>query len=230
MRRIGVFAAICLLAACQKQDGEGAAGSANADGTEWSSIGFNTEEQRHSPLTKINDGNVDELGIAWFKDLPDMRGQEATPIVVNGKIYISTAWSKVFAYDAKTGEELWNYDPEVPGEKAVDVCCDVVNRGVAISRGKLFFATIDGRLIALDAGTGARLWETQTTDKSKPYSITGAPRVVKDMVMIGNGGAEFGVRGYITAYHVSDGSQKWRFYTVPNPEGKPDGAASDDPQ
>ena len=102
-------------------------------------------------LTQINDENVGELGIAWFKDLPDARGQEATPVMIDGKLYISTAWSKVFAYDAKTGEELWSYDPEVPGEKAVDACCDVVNRGVAINRGKLFFGTIDGRLIALDA-------------------------------------------------------------------------------
>ncbi len=110
----------------------------------------------------------------------------------------------------------------------MDACCDVVNRGAAISRGKLFFGTIDGRLIALDANTGARLWEKQTTDNSKPYTITGAPRVVKNMVIIGNGGAEFGVRGYLTAYNVSDGSQKWRFYTVPNPEGEADGAASDE--
>ena len=228
MRRIGIFAALCLLAACQKVEPEAETTSATNENTEWSNIGFDAKEQRHSPLDKINESNVGELGIAWFKDLPDARGQEATPVVVDGKMYISTAWSKVFAYDAKTGKELWSYDPEVPGEKAVDACCDVVNRGVAISRGKLFFGTIDGRLIALDANTGARLWETQTTDNSKPYTITGAPRVVKNMVIIGNGGAEFGVRGYLTAYDVGDGSQKWRFYTVPNPEGKPDGAASDE--
>ncbi|QJB70009.1 PQQ-dependent dehydrogenase, methanol/ethanol family [Parasphingorhabdus halotolerans] len=228
MRRIGIFAALCLLAACQKAEPGAETTSASNENTEWSNIGFDAKEQRHSPLDKINESNVGELGIAWFKDLPDARGQEATPVVVDGKMYISTAWSKVFAYDAKTGKELWSYDPEVPGEKAVDACCDVVNRGVAISRGKLFFGTIDGRLIALDANTGARLWETQTTDNSKPYTITGAPRVVKNMVIIGNGGAEFGVRGYLTAYDVGDGSQKWRFYTVPNPEGKPDGAASDE--
>lgn len=228
MRRFGLMIAPLLLVACQSQTA-GDEQSTDADvTTEWSNIGFDAKEQRHSPLTQINESNVGELGIAWFKDLPDARGQEATPIVVDDKLYISTAWSKVFAYDAKTGKELWSYDPEVPGEKAVDACCDVVNRGVAISRGKLFFGTIDGRLIALDANTGARLWETQTTDNSKPYTITGAPRVVKNMVIIGNGGAEFGVRGYLSAYNVSDGAMKWRFYTVPNPEGKPDGAASDE--
>ncbi len=228
MRRLGLFFATCLLAACQNQADDSSSTKAASDDVEWSNIGFNAKEQRHSPLDQIDESNVGELGIAWFKDLPDARGQEATPVVVGGKLYISTAWSKVFAYDAKTGEELWSYDPEVPGDKAVDACCDVVNRGIAISRGKLFFGTIDGRLIALDANTGARLWETQTTDNSKPYTITGAPRVVKNMVIIGNGGAEFGVRGYLTAYDVSDGSQKWRFYTVPNPEGKKDGAASDE--
>lgn len=233
MRRLGLILggllAPLLLVACESQTSETDSTIADAgSGAEWNNIGFDAKEQRHSPLDQINDSNVGELGIAWFKDLPDARGQEATPIVVDGKLYITTAWSKVFAYDAKTGEELWSYDPEVPGEKAVDACCDVVNRGVAISRGKLFFGTIDGRLIALDANTGARLWETQTTDNSKPYTITGAPRVVKNMVIIGNGGAEFGVRGYLSAYDVSDGSMKWRFYTVPNPEGKPDGAASDE--
>ncbi|MEH6758137.1 MAG: PQQ-dependent dehydrogenase, methanol/ethanol family [Parasphingorhabdus sp.] len=228
MRRLGLFFATCLLAACQNQTvNESSTATANED-AEWSNIGFDSKEQRHSPLDQINENNVGELGIVWFKDLPDARGQEATPVVVDGRLYISTAWSKIFAYDAKTGKEIWSYDPEVSGAKAVDACCDVVNRGIAISRGRIFFGTIDGRLISLDANTGARLWETQTTDNSKPYTITGAPRVVKNMVLIGNGGAEFGVRGYVTAYNISDGNEKWRFYTVPNPEGKADGAASDE--
>jgi len=217
-----------MLVACERQASEPVAAPDAAVSADWNHIGFDAKEQRFSPLDQINENNVGKLGIAWFKDLPDARGQEATPIVVDGKLYISTAWSKVFAYDAKTGKELWSYDPGVAGEKAVDACCDVVNRGVAINRGKLFFGTIDGRLIALDANTGARLWETQTTDNSKPYTITGAPRVVKNMVIIGNGGAEFGVRGYVSAYDTRGGTLKWRFYTVPNPEGKPDGAASDE--
>lgn len=225
---LGLFLAICLLSACQSQTPEADGPVAATDGSDWGNIGFDAKEQRHSPLDQINEKNVSELGIAWFKDLPDARGQEATPVVINGKMYISTAWSKVFAYDAKTGEELWNFDPKVPGEKAIDACCDVVNRGVAVSQGKLFVGTLDGRLIALDTKSGKLLWETQTTDVSKPYTITGAPRVVKNMVIIGNGGAEYGVRGYVSAYDILDGSQKWRFYTVPHPEGKADGAASDE--
>lgn len=197
------------------------------DGSNWAAIGFNYSEQRHSPLDAINADNVGELGLVWFKDLPDARGQEATPVVIDGKLYISTAWSKVFAYDAETGDELWSFDPKVPGEKAIDACCDVVNRGVAVWRGKLFVGTIDGRLIALDADSGEQLWSKQTTPTDKPYTITGAPRVVKDMVIIGNGGAEFGVRGFVSAYGVDDGELKWRFYTTPNPQGEADGAASD---
>ena len=227
MRRLGLFIATCLLAACQNQKTEQDAPVAEKD-VAWSNVAYGSKEQRHSPLDQINESNVSDLGIAWFKDLPDARGQEATPVIVDGKLFITTAWSKVFAYDAKTGKELWSYDPEVDGSKAIDACCDVVNRGVAISRGRLFFGTLDGRLIALDANTGARLWASQTTDNSKPYTITGAPRIVKNMVVIGNGGAEFGVRGYVSAYNIADGSLKWRFYTVPNPEGKPDGAASDE--
>jgi quinohemoprotein ethanol dehydrogenase len=198
------------------------------DGANWAMAGFNYNEQRHSPLTQINDGNVKELGIAWFADLPDARGQEATPVVVDGKMFVSTAWSKVFAYDAKTGKPLWNFDPKVDKARGVKACCDVVNRGVAFWKGHLFVGTIDGRLISLDAATGKTLWSAQTLDPKSNGTITGVPRVVKDLVIIGNGGAEFGARGYITAYHADTGKQAWRFYTVPNPKGEPDGAASDD--
>ncbi|NJS15405.1 MAG: PQQ-dependent dehydrogenase, methanol/ethanol family, partial [Sphingopyxis sp.] len=197
------------------------------NGDNWGAIGFSYDEQRHSPLTDINDGNVGTLGIAWFADLEDARGQEATPVVVDGKLYVSHAWSKVSAWDAATGKKLWDFDPEVPGEKAVNACCDVVNRGVAVWGDKLFVGTIDGRLIALDRLSGKEIWSEQTTDPARPYTITGAPRVVKDMVLIGNGGAEMGVRGYVSAYSADSGKLIWRFYTTPNPEKAEDGAASD---
>ncbi len=206
---------------------DGAYLASGGNGDNWAAVGYNYDEQRYSPLTQINAQNVSQLGIAWFADLPDARGQEATPVVVDGRMYVSTAWSKVYAYNAKTGEKLWSYDPEVPGETAVKACCDVVNRGVAYWKGKLYVGTLDGRLVALDALTGAQLWVTETTPANSNYTITGAPRVVKNMVLIGNGGAEFGVRGYVSAYDVNDGTLKWRFYTVPNPTGEPDGAVSD---
>lgn len=197
-------------------------------GDDWGAIGFSYDEQRFSPLTDISDKNVGELGIAWTADLEDARGQEATPVVVDGVMYVSHAWSKVSAWDAATGKPLWKFDPKVPGVRAVRACCDVVNRGVALWGDKVFVGTIDGRLIALDRKTGNELWSTQTVDADKPYTITGAPRVVKDMVLIGNGGAEFGVRGYITAYDADTGKERWRFYTAPNPTKAKDGAASDE--
>jgi PQQ-dependent dehydrogenase (methanol/ethanol family) len=195
-------------------DAERLAG-AEAEPEQWLSHGRTYGEQRFSPLAAINRQTVGRLGLAWFADLDTRRGQEATPLVADGVLYVSTAWSKVKAYDAATGRALWSYDPEVPGEWAVNACCDVVNRGVALWEGKVFVGSLDGRLIALDAATGEELWDVNTIDRAKPYTITGAPRVVKGMVLIGNGGAEFGVRGYVSAYDADTGELVWRFYTVP---------------
>ena len=193
--------------------------AADSEPGQWMSHGRTYDEQRFSPLSQIKKDNVKNLGISWFADLDTHRGQEATPIVVDGVLYVSTAWSKVKAYDAATGRQLWSYDPMVPGGWAVKACCDVVNRGVAVWDGKVFVGTVDGRLIALDAGTGKPLWDVNTIDRSKPYTITGAPRVVKGHVLIGNGGAELGVRGYVSAYDANTGKLDWRFYTVPgNPK------------
>jgi quinohemoprotein ethanol dehydrogenase len=223
--------AVLALAACNSSGSKDAGGSLDeaekaseallktgGNGDNWAGIGYSYDEQRFSPLTDINDTNVGQLGIAWFADLDDARGQEATPVVVDGTLYVSHAWSKVDAWDAATGKKLWSFDPKVPGDRAVSACCDVVNRGVAVWGDKLFVGTLDGRLIALDKKTGKELWSTQTFDTSKPYTITGAPRVVKDMVLIGNGGAEFGVRGYVTAYDADTGKERWRFYTAPQPD------------
>jgi quinohemoprotein ethanol dehydrogenase len=187
----------------------------------WMTYGRTYSEQRFSPLKRINDANVSQLGLAWFYDLDTRRGQEATPIVVDGVMYFTTAWSKVFALDAATGAVLWSYDPKVPPEWAVNACCDVVNRGVAVWGGKVFFGTLDGRLIALDAATGYPAWDKLTIDRKFRYTITGAPRVVKGKVIIGNGGAEMGVRGYVSAYDAETGEMAWRFYTVPGDPAKP---------
>lgn len=193
---------------------------ASADTENWLSYGRTYDEQRFSPLDKINTGNVKDLGLAWSADMDTARGQEATPLVIDGKIYITTAWSKAKAYDAVTGKLLWEYDPKVPGERAVSACCDVVNRGMAAWGDKLYMGTLDGRLVALDRNTGKEVWSVVTLDQSKPYTITGAPRVIDGKVIIGNGGAEMGVRGYVTAYDAESGDQIWRFYTVPDAAGK----------
>jgi quinohemoprotein ethanol dehydrogenase len=189
----------------------------NADESpgDWLSYGRNYQEDRYSPLDQITKSNVNELGLVWSINLGTTRGVEATPIVVDGIMYVTGPWSIVYAIDARKGEILWIYDPEVPkwfGEKA---CCDVVNRGVALYKGMVYVGSLDGRLIAIDAALGEAVWEIVTVDQTQAYTITGAPRVVDGKVIIGNGGAEYGVRGYVTAYDALSGEQLWRFYTVP---------------
>ena len=181
----------------------------------WMSYGRTYSEQRFSPLDKVNDQNASQLGLAWSYDLNTTRGVEATPVVVDGVMYTTSSWSIVTALDARTGAHLWTFDPQVKKEKAKHTCCDVVNRGVAVWQGQVFVGALDGRLIALDAETGKVNWEVATFDPTLPYTITGAPRVIKGKVLIGNGGAEFGVRGFLAAYDVSTGERVWRFYTVP---------------
>ena len=187
----------------------------------WLAHGRTYDEQRFSPLDQINEGNIGELTLAWTYDTGGDRGHEATPIVVDGKMFLTSDWSIVHALDAGTGELLWRYDPEVPGEVARLACCDVVNRGVAVWEGRVYVGALDGRLIALNSDTGEVIWDVRTTDPEKPYTITGAPRVVKGKVVIGNGGAEYGVRGYVTAYDAVTGDQAWRFYTVPGDPSEP---------
>ena len=194
---------------------------AGEDHANWITHGRTYDEQRFSPLDGVNTGNVGDLGLAWFADMDTARGQEATPLVMDGRMYLTTAWSKVKAFDAATGEPLWDYDPQVPGETGVKACCDVVNRGLAAWGNSLFLGTLDGRLVSLNRDTGEVQWEVQTTDPEKSYTVTGAPRIIDGKIIIGNGGAEFGVRGYVAAYDVDDGSELWRFYTVP--DGNEDG-------
>lgn len=193
---------------------------------EWAAHGRTYSEQRFSPLEGINTENVSQLGLAWSYPLRENRAAEATPIVVDGVMYVTSAWSIVSAINAATGEELWVFDPQTPRSRGQYACCDVANRGVAVWQGKVYVATLDGLLIALDARTGRKLWETLTFDQAQPYTITGAPRVARGLVFIGNGGAEYGVRGYVSAYDANNGRLRWRFFTTPNPR-EADGAASD---
>ncbi len=195
--------------------------AADSEPGNWLTHGRTYSEQRFSPLAGIDDGNVADLGLAWHFDLETHRGMEATPLVVDGVMFSSGTWSIVYAHDARTGELIWSFDPQVPREWAVHLCCDAVNRGVALWKGRVFVGTLDGRLIAIDAADGSPLWSVQTTDTGRPYSITGAPRVIKGQVIIGNGGAEFGVRGYVSAYDVDNGEMTWRFYTVPGDPSEP---------
>ena len=202
---------------------DGAAVRANSQHSrDWPSHGLDYAETRFSRLKQIDAANVDRLGLAWSYNLESTRGVESTPLVVDGVMYVTASWSVVHAVDVRSGNRLWTFDPMVDRDSGYKGCCDVVNRGVALWQGKVFVASYDGRLIALDAATGAKLWQQDTiVNRQWSYTITGAPRVFKGKVVIGNGGADFGVRGYITAYDANTGKQAWRWYTVPGDPGKP---------
>ncbi len=192
---------------------------------EWLTYGGTYQEQRFSTLDQINDQNVEELGLVWHFDINTNRSIESTPLVANGMLYATSAWGVVYALNAVTGELIWSFDPQVPPEWGRYACCGVQTRGAALWNDMLYVATTDGYLIALDASNGDLRWRADTIDRQAPYTITGAPRAAKGKVVIGNGGAEYGVRGYVTAYDAETGEQDWRFYTVP---GNPaDGFESD---
>ena len=188
---------------------------AAADRNEWLTYGRDYGEQRFSPLTQVSTENVGDLGLAWYADLDTARGQEATPLMHDGVLYVSTAWSKVMAFDAKTGAVKWVYDPEVPRETLAVACCDAVNRGVALYGDKVYVATLDGDLVALNQRDGSLAWKKQVVPDRENYTITGAPRVAKGKVFIGSGGAEYRARGFIAAYDWATGNEVWRFHTVP---------------
>jgi quinohemoprotein ethanol dehydrogenase len=202
---------------------DGASIRANtAMSNDWPTIGLDYAETRFSKLHEITADNVKKLGLVWSYPLESSRGVEATPVVVDGIMYQTASWSVVHAIDARTGKRLWVYDPKVDKEKGYKGCCDVVNRGVALWKGKVFVGVYDGRLVALDAVTGKVAWEKDTLiDKEHSYTITGAPRVFNGKVVIGNGGAEYGARGYVTAYDAETGNQVWRWFTVPGDPSKP---------
>jgi quinohemoprotein ethanol dehydrogenase len=188
---------------------------ADAEPGSWLNHGRSQDEARFSPLSQIDRTNVAQLGLAWSAPLGTKRGMEATPLVADGVLYSTGSWSLVYAHAARSGRELWRFDPKVPRWKGRYACCDVVNRGVALYGNRVYLGTIDGRLIALDARTGEPVFDVMTVDPDKPYTITGAPRIAAGLVIIGNGGADLGVRGYFSAYDPDTGALVWRFYTVP---------------
>ena len=189
---------------------------------DWLNYGLDYAETRFSKLNQITTENVKNLGLMWTYNLESIRGVEATPIVVDGIMYVSASWSVVHAVDTRTGKKIWTYDPGVDRETGYKGCCDVVNRGVALYKGRVYVAAYDGKLHAIDAVTGQKVWEKDTIiDRNKPYTITGAPRIANGKVLIGNGGAEYGVRGYVTAYDAETGNQAWRWFVVPGDPAKP---------
>jgi len=206
----------------------------NAPEAEWLNYGRDYAGTHFSPLDQINESSVGQLGLAWSYDTGAYPGQlEGTPLMSNGTLYGTLTWSVVYAVDARTGEEKWRWDPMIPQQQFVtdsrgirhrrgpSLCCGPVNRGVALYEGKVYVGTLDGRLVALDQNSGEVVWEVAVTSPLDDYSITGAPRVINGMVITGNSGSEFGVRGFVTAYDADSGALIWRTYTVPGDPSKP---------
>ncbi|HKV06241.1 MAG TPA: PQQ-dependent dehydrogenase, methanol/ethanol family [Candidatus Acidoferrales bacterium] len=196
--------------------------SADKHPGDWLTTGRDFGKGQYSPLRLINTQTVDRLGFAWDYDTHTDRGLEATPIVVDGVMYTSGSTGKAYALDARTGKELWSFDPKSDLRVNREACCDEVNRGVAVWKGKVYVASFDGRLFALDAATGGIVWQADTiTNRKLGYTITGAPEVAGHVVVIGNSGAEYDARGYIGAYDLDTGKLAWRFFTVPGDPSKP---------
>jgi quinohemoprotein ethanol dehydrogenase len=203
-----------------------AARLAKIDPDQWLTAGRDADGTYYSPLKDIDATNVAKLGFAWDYRLGTNRGLEATPLVIDGIMYASGNFGRVYALDAATGKELWKYDPQIDGQRARYPCCDAVNRGVAALDGRLYVVALDGWLHAIDARSGQRLWKVDALlerDQRKPYTLTGAPQLAGDLIIVGSSGADFaGVRGYVSAYDSVTGVLRWRFFTVPrNPADGP---------
>ncbi|HVW70656.1 MAG TPA: PQQ-dependent dehydrogenase, methanol/ethanol family [Steroidobacteraceae bacterium] len=231
--RMGILAGLALLSqACARAAEPSAGVSRDQAGPlqgQWPVGGRTFEEQYFSPLRQIDTQTVQRLGFAWeFRDFVvrgrTHRGVQSTPLFVDGVLYFSGPWGVAYAVDAHTGKSLWSYDPQPDGQYARSTCCDVVNRGLALWKGRVYTASLDGYLSALDAKTGRLLWRADTfVDRKGNYTSTGAPRIAGNNVVIGNAGAEFGIRGYVSAYDLVDGHLVWRFWSVPgDPARGPD--------
>lgn len=200
------------------------AAAAEAEPGSWLAHGQTYDELRFPSLTQINRDTVKDLGLAWFKNLGNRHRAQSTPLVIDGVMYFTDAWSVAYAVDAATGEELWRTDPQTDKRSMRYACCGgAINRGMAAYKGKLYFATFDARLVAVDQATGEVLWDVDTSHlpTNNPYTITGAPRAVHGKVFIGQSSSEFGLRGYLSAYHTDTGELAWRFFTVPGDPAKP---------
>jgi quinohemoprotein ethanol dehydrogenase len=197
--------------------------NAGETGAQWPSYGLDPGETRYSRLDRIDADNVSRLRLAWSYDVGPGGGvQEATPLVWNGRLYGITNWSIVFAVDARTGRELWRWDPEVnQATVRSKLCCGVVQRGLALYRDMVIAPALDGRLIALDARTGRPVWETRVAWSQDKHTLTMAPRIAGGNVIIGAAGGEFPTRGFFAAFDAMTGAHQWTFYTVPGDPSLP---------
>jgi quinohemoprotein ethanol dehydrogenase len=225
-RSIGVLCLALALAGCSRQNGGGADSALAADN--WATPGGDTGKSHYSTLKDINTKTVATLGLAWQADLGTNRGLEATPVVIDGIMYTSGVAGRAYAFDAATGRQIWAFEPVVDMQVNRTACCDMVNRGVAVAKGKVYVVALDGWMYALDAKTGAVVWKADTVvDRKRGDNSTGAPEVAGDVVVIGNAGAEYDVRGAVSAFDLETGKLAWRFFVVPRdpklgPQDHPD--------
>src|SRR5438093_1469827 len=185
--------------------------------TGWPVYGGDSGNTRYSKLDQITTKNVQRLKVAWVLQLGTLEAQESTPLVIGDTLYVtsSSGPKHVFAVEAKTGTVRWRYSPEIPADVQQTTCCGLDNRGVAYTKGKIFVTRLDGYLVALDARTGKELWKSQVVDYTQGAAITSPPTAVKNLVVTGFAGGEYGVRGYISAFDQDTGKEVWRLYTVP---------------
>ena len=203
------------LGAGRRPDAEGALRAAMADGGGWPSYGRDWTNQRYSPLAQIRPATVGRLALAWRYHTGIPNAFEASPVVVDGTMYVSTPLNHVVALDAATGRKRWEHAESL---STTVHCCGPVNRGVAVYGGRVYEGTLDGRLVALDARTGRRVWSVRVADNERGYAVDGAPVAADGKVIVGISGAEYGIRGFVTAYDAATGAMVWRFYTIPSPE------------
>ncbi|MEM7728224.1 MAG: PQQ-dependent dehydrogenase, methanol/ethanol family [Pseudomonadota bacterium] len=226
MLRGFLLACACALAACAPQADDTVAEPAGQNAlpdVEWPLYGLNAQETRFSPLDQIDTETVGDLGLHAVVDLGTRFSLQSTPTMVDGMLYFTGDFSEVMAADARTGEILWTHTPEFDRSYLRKSTYGTANRGVAVSDDRrVFVGTLNAQLQALDALTGALLWSVDTKWRDDfAYTITSAPRLIGDLVIVGNAGAEFGVRGYVTAYHQETGEMAWRFFTVPGDPALP---------
>lgn len=225
-RFLGAFCLLALASCSGTSGGDKAETGLAADN--WVTPGGDVGKSHFSTLKDINRDNVGTLGLAWQAELGTGRGLEATPVVIDGVLYTSGVAGRVYAYDGASGKELWRFEPPVDMQVNRTACCDMVNRGVSVARGKVYVVALDGWMYALDQKSGKVVWKADTVvDRKRGDTSTGAPEVAGDVVVIGNAGAEYDVRGAVSAFDLETGKLAWRFFVVPRdpklgPQDHPD--------
>ena len=190
---------------------------AAADPNGWGMYSKGYDGTRFSPLKQVNANNVKNLKLVYSFSLASLRSNESSPLVIGDTMYVTSSWGPkyVYALDAATGARKWTYEPDIPDDVLQYACCDVNSRGVSFADGMIFVGRLDGRMVALDANTGKEVWKTTVVDYKQGSVITSPPLIIKDKVIIGFGGGEYGVRGSLQAYDIKTGKEVWRTYTVP---------------